>query len=253
MFFLLRFAFLLLICFSYTQIVLASPLVERIEQYPDWNNKPPTQVAKGDLIYPEWMAGTWDVTSTLIEQIAPLAPDVITPGFESNQKYLEQPINFQVRFGPEYYLAPKNLLLSQINTKTTPIVADRVFNGEQIAIAYLGNNNILKVKLDPDNSNRQITFLKNERKLISTVTERASETPNTNQFIATEVTQQFFRSPQRIYLNEVETTTFYELNKPNCLKADQITAIYLSPQDPDYFKAINRPVAIYHYLLTLNK
>nr|WP_319592620.1 hypothetical protein [Zarconia navalis] len=35
--------------------------------------------------------------------------------------------------------------------------------------------------------------------------------------------------------------------------ADRVTAIYLSPQDPDYFKAQDRPVALYRYRLDLVK
>ncbi|GAB4238106.1 MAG: hypothetical protein Kow0049_24450 [Stanieria sp.] len=227
-------------------------LAERIEQYPNWNSKPPVQLAKGDLVYPEWIDGTWNVTSTLTEQVAPLAPDLVTPGFESNQKYLNQPVNFQVRFGKEYFIADKNLFLPQ-SFNQIPVVADRVFNGQNITQAYLGNGSVLTVKIDPENPNQQITLLKGGRKLISTVTERASEIPKVNQFIATEVTQQLFRSPQRIYLNEVETTTSYDLIQPDLIEADQFTAIYLSPQDPDYFKAINHPVAIYRYRLSLQK
>ena len=34
--------------------------------------------------------------------------------------------------------------------------------------------------------------------------------------------------------------------------ADQITAIYLSPQDPDYFKAKDKPVALYRYQLAFS-
>jgi hypothetical protein len=37
------------------------------------------------------------------------------------------------------------------------------------------------------------------------------------------------------------------------IEAEQITAIYLSPQDPDYFKAAGHPVALYRYHLQLNK
>ena len=107
------------------------------------------------------------------------------------------------------------------------------------------------MKIDPDNPNQQITFLRGERKLISKITGRAKEIPSQEQFIATEVTQQLFRSPQRLYLNEVETTSNYHLLDSENVSAEQITAIYLSPQDPDYFTAGDRPVALYRYHLDL--
>ena len=49
------------------------------------------------------MAGTWNVESTLVEQFAPLAPDILTPGFKDNQNYLDRALAFQVRFGKYAY------------------------------------------------------------------------------------------------------------------------------------------------------
>lgn len=239
-----------LIWISYSPAAAAASLSERVEQFPQWTNKPSVKLAKGDLEYPEWMSGTWDVTSTLTEQFAPLAPDIVTPGFEGNQDYIDQAIAFQVRFGNEYYSASKGLL-SAIKSNRPQVVADRVFNGTKIAEAYLGADNVYKVKVDPDNPNQQITLLKGERKLISKITARGREIPASDRFIATEVTQQLFRSPERLYLNEVETTSSYRLLDSGRIMAEQITAIYLSPQDPDYFTAGDRPVALYHYHLDL--
>ena len=247
---LLKICLIFFIVLGFAQNASASPLIERLEKFPQWDSKPPIQIAQGDLEYPEWMAGSWNVTSTLIEQFAPLAPDIVTPGFEDNENYLGQAIAFTVRFGKEYY-APQKSLLSRFTTAKPLVVADRAFNGKKIAQAYLGNDNVYQVKVDPDNPNRQITLLKGERRLISTITGRAREIPEKDRFIATEVSQQLFRSPERIYLNEVETTSDYHLLPSGNITADQITAIYLSPQDPDYFSASDRPVALYRYRLNL--
>ena len=249
-----RIILILLTFILFTQNAIASPLENRLQQYPQWDSKPPAKIAKGDLYYPDWMAGTWEAESILKEQIAPLAPEVITPGFKDNQQYTEQPVSFLVRFETKDFKPQKRLFFSQLNNnKRNFTVADRVFNGTNIAAAYLGKNNVLKVKVDPENVNRQLTLLKGDRKLISTVIKRATETPAPNHFIATEVTKQLFKSPDRFYLNEVETTSNYQLIAPENIQAQQFTAIYLSPQDPDYFKAGNRPVAIYRYQLNLKK
>jgi hypothetical protein len=239
-----------LILFGFNSTAIAASLSERLEQFPQWTNKPAVKLAKGDLEYPEWMAGTWNVTSTLTEQIAPLAPKIVTPGFEDNEQYLDRAIAFQVRFGTEYATSPSGIL-SAFQSKQPVVVADRAFNGTKIAEAYLGDDNVYKVKIDPENPNQQITFLKGERKLISKITGRGREIPEDHQFIATEVTQQLFRSPERLYLNEVETTSSYRLLDSGEISAEQITAIYLSPQDPDYFAAGDRPVALYRYHLNL--
>lgn len=243
------FGTILVIFFAFNQSAIALSLEQRIAEFPQWKNKPTVQIAKGDLEYPDWMEGTWQVTSTLIQQVAPLAPDIVTPGFEASQKDLNKPYKFPVRFGKEYLASsPQSLLVNQ-----TPIVADRAFNGQHIAEAYLGTKNVLAVKVDPHNPNKQITKLKGDRYLTATVTGRAIENPQTDKFIATEVTQQLFRSNERIYLNEVETTSAYSLLNPEQIEAEQITAIYLSPRDPDYFKASGRPVALYRYHLDLDK
>ena len=250
--YLFRIFLVFLILLSFVSPVIAAPIENRIKLFPHWDTKPSVQLAKGDLEYPEWMAGTWKVSSTLVEQLAPLAPDIVTPGFVENQSYLDRAISFQVRFGTEYYSPPTGFF-SAFNSAQPIVVADRAFNGKQIAQAYLGDDNVYQVKIDPDNPNQQIAFLRGERQLISKITGRGREIPSANQFITTEVTQQLFRSPERIYLNEVETTANYQLLDSGNISAEQITAIYLSPQDPDYFKAGDRPVALYRYHLNLTR
>lgn len=239
-------------------IAHAGPLSDRVAAFPQWQGQPLVQAAKGDLVYPAWLAGTWKVTSTLIDLAAPLAPEVVTPGFESNRQYLQQPIDFEVRFGPS--AAPKSIgarLLPLPQPQSLgQIVADRAFNGLNIAKAYLGDRAVLAVKTDPNSPNRQITLLRGDRQLVSIVTGRATEMPALDQFITTEVFQQQFRGAPQLYFNQVETTTVYKLANSDggpAIAADQITAIYLSPQDPDYFKAgglsNSRPVALYRYRL----
>ncbi|MGK7938704.1 MAG: DUF6816 family protein [Crocosphaera sp.] len=235
------------------QLSQAGEIRERLTSYPDWNNKPTISQAEGDLIYPQWMEGTWIATSILREQIAPLAPEIVTPGFEKNQKYLNQPFHFKVRFRPQKLSNTSILSLASLSSRKASIIADRKFNGENIAKAYLGEEQVLSVKLSPDNPNRQITFLSQDNKLISTVTGRSQETRNSQEFLTLEVTQQVFQRPYSIYLNEVETTTDYHFISDNKVKGKQVTAIYLSPEDPDYFKAINHPVALYEYDLILEK
>ena len=243
----------LLLIFAYPQLAQAGEITDRLNAYPNWNGKLNISQTDTDLIYPQWMAGTWKATSILKEQIAPLAPETVTPGFEKNKKYLNQPFTFKVRFQPQKPSNPSILSLASLSPNKNLIVADRSFNGENIAKAYLGDDQVLSVKIASDNPNRQITFLADNNQLISTITGRSQETPNSQEFLTTEITQQLFQRPTSIYLNEVETTTDYQLITPNKVTAKQVTAIYLSPEDPDYFKAINRPVALYEYELILEK
>jgi hypothetical protein len=229
----------------------AGSLSDRIHAFPDWTDKPPTHSADGDLVYPDWMAGTWTMTSTLVEASAPLAPALQTPGFEGNKALLSEPVTCRVRFEPKMTSFTKSYLLQPRLAQET-VVADRAFNGRSLAEAYLGREAVKAVKVDPSNPNRQLTVLRGNRQLESTVIGRVTETPSETEYLTTELFQQVFRGTARPYLNQVETTTAYRLvEDDDSVKADQVTAIYLSPQDPDYFKALNKPVALYRYRLEL--
>ncbi|MCW6037118.1 hypothetical protein K4A83_12685 [Spirulina subsalsa FACHB-351] len=247
---------LVLLWLCWGERAVAGELRDRISQYPHWLGKPPVQTAQGDLIYPDWMAGLWQVSSPLTDLVAPLSPEIVTPGFEGNRKYLNDPIYFRVRFIPQTPKIPVPLNLTRpplsLPTQTPPkIIADRTFNGLEIAKAYLGDRAVLTVQIDPDNPNRQITQLRGERQLISTVTGRKTEQPSPREFVTTELTNQVFRTNSQVYINDVETTTAYNLQPTGEILATQITAIYLSPQDPNYFEALGRPVALYRYDLHL--
>jgi hypothetical protein len=243
------------------QGAIAGGLSDRITQYPNWH-EPQLGQRQGELTYPDWFRGQWVATSTLLAQVAPLAPEIVTPGFAGNRQYLNRPIEFIVRFIPtDVHRRSKvswlNLPRLNSSSRIKPqIVADRAFNGMSIATAYLGTDLVKSVKVDPQNPTRQITQLAQDRQLVSFVTGFDRELPNPHHFIATEVSQQMFRGNSDIYLNVVETTTSYQFSPTPTPKitATQISAIYLSPQDPDYFRALdpgNRPVALYQYHLDL--
>lgn len=245
-----------------------SALANRLAAFPDWQGKPPLRpVDKQDLVYPDWFAGDWAVTTSLVDLVAPLAPELVTPGFESNRQLLNQPIQFQVRFVER----PASGFL--VRQPTRQLVSDRAYNGTQLAKAYLGDRTVLAVKVDPTNPNRQLTLLKGDRQLVSTVTGRATEAADASQFITSEFFQQEFRGTPQLYFNEVENTTLYRHVSPDSppdqnletpppeILADQITAIYLSPQDADYFKTLSsdnpladpRPVALYRYRMAFRR
>lgn len=228
-----------------------SVLSARVAAFPDWTRRPSLGDTRKDLAYPDWMAGTWQVTSTLKEMTAPLAPEIVTPGYEGNRKYLDAPLEFQVRFASERPKLLGNLPFGAL--MRSPVVADRQFNGENILKAYVGNETRLRVRVEPDDPNQQATVLPDGRQLLAVVTARGGEMVSDRDFIGSELVTQFFRTKPEIYLNGVETTTAYHLRSPERIEAEQLTAVYLSPKDPEYFAAGDRPVALYRYSLVLDK
>jgi hypothetical protein len=229
----------------------AGELAQRLANFTQWERLTSTQPANGDLVYPTWMQGEWVVKSTLVDLAAPGAPDIITPGFEGNRQYLNQPVSFKVRFVPEKVYLTGSKLIPRVLSKSSSIVADRAYNGLSLARAYLGEDAVTSVKVDPESPNRQITTLKNNLQLVSIVTARATETTPDDKYITAEVFQQLFKGAKNPYFNIVESTTAYQqqLTKQPAIVANQVTAVYLSPQDPNYFKAGTRPVALYKYKL----
>ncbi len=242
---------LILFLFLGNSEVQAGELAEHLAKFPQWEKLTSVKQAEGDLVYPDWMAGTWKVTSTLVDLAAPLAPDIVTPGFESNRSQLNQPISFLVKFVKVKSTNMSLKFLANFQHPTSILVADREFNSLNLTRAYLGDDAVLSSKVDPESPNRQITFLRGERQLISIVTARATETTADDQFITTEVFQQLFKGGTRPYFNSVESTTAYKRLSTSspAITANQVTAVYLSPQDPDYFTAGSRPVALYRYRL----
>ncbi len=224
----------------------AGPIGDRLTAFPAWGDKPSLPAAQGDLIYPDWLRGDWLLTSTLIDLAAPLAPDLVTPGFEGNREQMGVAVTCPVRFVGE---PPRAAGLIPLMTGPPQTVADRAFNGLSMARAYLGETAVKAVKVDPANPNRQVTLLSHNRQLESTVTARTVEI-SADRFITVERFQQVFRGRANPYFNEVETTTAYRQGD-NGIAADQVTAVYLSPQDPNFLRAQNQPVALYRYRLEL--
>ena len=121
----------------------AGALSDRLANFPDWTDKPPTQPPTGDLVYPDWIAGTWELTSTLVDLSAPLAPAIETPGFPDNQNLLNEPVTCEVRFEPRLTSYTQSFLL-QPRLAQEEIVADRAFNGLSLAKAYMGDTAVKK-------------------------------------------------------------------------------------------------------------
>lgn len=244
----------------------SSTLADRITTFPQGSRQLTLPAAQGDLAYPDWLRGEWQLTSTLVDLAAPLAPDLMTPGFEGNQAQVGLPVTCPVRFVAALPRSPwagtlgRSQRLIPVAKGAPQTVADRAFNGLSLARAYLGDATVKTVKVDPNSPNRQVTLLTGNRQLESTVTARAFETPAVDEFVTVERFQQVFRGGVAVpYFNEVETTTAYRRANDDSkgpvsglsVFADQVTAVYLSPQDPDFLKAQNRPVALYRYQLEL--
>ena len=155
----------------------ASPLSERVDQWPDWSLPGPLKrpSSKGDLIYPDWFEGLWEVTSIDVE-----APD-------------DAPLSHQARF---------------VRDRRGRLVSDRSFNALAIGKALLGDQ-LLRVEDDPDSANRQIAKLKGDQRLETTVTGRRQEKLDAATFLADELVLQIMHAPGPPRLSRIETLSRY--------------------------------------------
>ena len=113
-------------------------LEQRLNSWPNWSLPAPLQRPsnRDDLIYPDWFAGLWQVESV----------DLDAPG--------NPPLLHRARFHAD---------------QRGRLVGDRSFNATAIGRALLGDQ-LLGVEEGPNSANRQITRLKGDLYLETTVT-----------------------------------------------------------------------------------
>ena len=158
----------------------ASPLSERVDQWPAWSLPGPLKrpSSQGDLIYPDWFEGIWEVNSIDVD-----APE-------------DAPLIHQARF---------------VRDRRGRLVGDRSFNAQAIGRALLGDQ-LLRVEDDPDSANRQIATLKGDQSLETPVTGRRQESPNSDSFLADELVLQILHAPGPPRLSRIETLSHYSRN-----------------------------------------
>ncbi len=203
-----------------TLLVLLLPA--RAAQWPEWSLPAPLpRPERQDLIYPAWFAGRWQVSSGAIS-------------FEA--RFCQQPDPGQPGRGER------------------AVVGDRAFNALSIGKAVLGEQ-LLSVRSDPANPNRQIALLADRQELESQVVGRRSETPaitansiaagsstanstaaggstdgsTAPEFWADELSLQLLHGPGEPRLSRVETLSHFVLQADGSIQGEQWQASYPSP------------------------
>ena len=216
-----------------TLLVLLLPA--RAAQWPEWSLPAPLlRPERQDLIYPAWFAGRWQVSSGAI--------------------------SFEARFCQQPEVTGKP------GRGERAVVGDRAFNALSIGKAVLGEQ-LLSVRSDPANPNRQIALLADRQELESQVVGRRSETPaitggskaaggstaagsstagstaaadptaavrstdgsTAPEFWADELSLQVLHGPGEPRLSRVETLSHFVLQADGSIQGEQWQASYPSP------------------------
>ena len=110
------------------------------------------------------------------------------------------------------------------------VVGDRAGNAMAIGRAVLGNQ-LLEVQDDPENPNRQLARLSDERQLDSRITGRRSEQMSNGDFLADELSLQLLKQPGLPpRSSRIETLSRYRREGPNQISGQQWQASYSSPE-----------------------
>jgi len=175
--------------------LLLTVLPARAAAWPAWRLPAPLQAAGShDLIYPDWFAGTWMVTS-------------LDPAGQ------EPELRYAVRF---------------LADGRSGVIGDRAHNATAVARALLGPS-LLAVDNDAANPNRQLARLRPDTLLESTVVARRSEIDE-GLFLADELALQIVHGPTGPpRVSQVETLSRYQLEGNGSISAEQWQATYPSP------------------------
>lgn len=173
----------------------AGLLERRLASWPGWSLPAPLpRPDRDDLIWPAWFRGEWEVSSTSVD------------GAES-------PLRWRARFVPN---------------GNGGAVADRAFNASQIGKALLGDE-LISVRNDPANPNRQVSLLRGDRQLESTVVGRRSARPDGATFLADELTLQLLHGPGAPRISRVEVLGLWQRLEDGGISGEQWQASYSSP------------------------
>ncbi|CAK6689833.1 POLO box duplicated region [Synechococcus sp. CCY9201] len=179
---------------------------ERLSSWPQWR-LPVTlpRPGRGDLIYPHWFAGAWEVTSHSLEG------DTAAPAGPAQ----EPPLHYRVDF---------------IADRRGRIVGARAANAAAIGRAVLGHR-LVSVEDDPANPNRQLARLRDGSLLETRVIGRQVLTLPPDQLLADELSLQVLHGEAAPRVSRVEVLSHYQLEADGTIRGEQWLATYPSPTE----------------------
>ena len=208
-------------------------LQQRLDAWPNWQLPAPLPRprAQQDLVYPSWFEGSWSVESTDLD----------------DHTTLRHP----ARFGAT-------------SNSRGAVVGDRSFNARAIGKAVLGAQ-LLGVEQAPDQVNRQLARLSQDRQLETTVIGRRESPLDQPSFLSDELVLQILHGPGAPRISRIETLSRYQLCDPlgnakteaqidapisaTTICAEQWQARYGPPGDT----LSAQPLHVNHYALRLTK
>mmetsp|Transcript_38639 Transcript_38639/g.74071 ORF Transcript_38639/g.74071 Transcript_38639/m.74071 type:complete len:326 (+) Transcript_38639:79-1056(+) len=222
-------------------------------------------VPPGEMVYPAWMEGTWDVTCEFTGYQFPsrvpkekITANANIPGFQKlSLVYLpdvgKSPSTYQLRFSPR--------------PSDSKVVEDRAYNLRSVIEGYLGPGLIDNVECSSKEPNRTTVTLKslatrNAERIELFTNSRETDTRNSdNAHIAAECIRQVTLGYSNEYGVARMLVTDYQNvwtfvptpNDSNSISGELVTAGYLQPSEPEYFNVTTNPVVLFSHRMKLTR
>ena len=170
-------------------------LNDRLAAWPTWQLPAPLpRPGHSDLIYPAWFEGDWRAQ---LHDPSGASPD-------------------------------QEVVVRFVRRGDGAVVGDRAFNAAAIGRAVLGSE-LLSVRDDPRNPNRQISNLSADRQLETTVVGRRQTSPDPDTLLADELSLQVVHAGGDPRVSRVETLSRYRRVSDDRIEGEQWQASYPSP------------------------
>jgi hypothetical protein len=228
------------------------------------------------IYYPRWLFGQWNVTSTFTRVATPLRK-YVPEGFlqQANAPSKDGGVGSTYKYALRFYSTLPDTFLNNarfmlgLGYPEDAIIADKAFNTKQTSDAFLGYPGaVASVEFDPrDSPLRQTVELSRlgpdmvpllPRRIELYVNALKSEQPggkegDGNVFVTSELARQVLIAVRDVQVTDYEVINEYRLVGQGKIEGRQRSLLYLQPQDPNYFRAGNKAVAVYDYVFTMSR
>ncbi|PRW44443.1 hypothetical protein C2E21_6800 [Chlorella sorokiniana] len=227
--------------------------------------------APKQLFYPRFMFGEWQVDMEFTGVRTPLGRQFVPPGFlqaaeaPAEEGGLGSRYSFRQRF---YSTLPPTLdnelrVNLGLGMPQDAIVCDRAFNTKENTNAFLGYDAVESVEYDPRDAPLRETVTLSRlapdmaplppRRLELYINHLSSEEGLDGSFLTSELCRQVLLGVRQVEVKDYEIMHEYRLQPDGSILGRQRSCLYLQPQEPRFFEAGGRAVAMYDYAYTMRR
>jgi len=229
----------------------------------------------GLMLYPRWLFGEYDVSSTFSSFRLPLGERYVAQALLNAARAPADQggVGSTATYSMKWFSTLPNTLGNQLrfalgSLPEDAVVQDRAYNMRQMTNAYMGYEAVEYVEYEPreapDRASVQFSRLTPDMRPLpprkaelyvnnSQTAEGVLGTESTPAFVTSELLRQVLVGVRSVEVQDYEVINLYELLDKDVVRVRNRTAIYLEPRDELYFTAAGRAVAVYDYDIIMRR